>query len=135
MTDEFPIQRLDCRICGKSSSMAYEYKYMGGIAVCSDCASTIANVFSMKHGGRYLTWPNDSAETQHGYGKKDIPEGLRWQVFERDDFRCKRCGSRRHLRADHIHPESAGGEATLDNLQTLCRSCNSKKGKRVEPPA
>lgn len=35
-------------------------------------------------------------------------------------------------RADHIKPESWGGETSLDNLQTLCRSCNSKKNNRYE---
>jgi 5-methylcytosine-specific restriction endonuclease McrA len=64
------------------------------------------------------------------YSKRPIPEALRWEVFERDDFRCRMCGARRWLRADHIIPESKGGEMTLDNLQTLCRSCNSKKGGR-----
>lgn len=62
------------------------------------------------------------------YTKKPIPEELRWEVFERDDFRCKHCGSRWMLRADHIHPERYGGKATLANLQTLCERCNRKKG-------
>jgi 5-methylcytosine-specific restriction endonuclease McrA len=55
-------------------------------------------------------------------------------VFERDDFRCLKCGSRRNLNADHIHPESKGGPTTLENLQTLCRGCNSRKGARVVMP-
>jgi hypothetical protein len=65
------------------------------------------------------------------YIKIPIPAALREEVFIRDDFRCVHCGSRRSLCADHIHPESLGGKAVLDNLQTLCRSCNSKKGKKV----
>jgi hypothetical protein len=63
-------------------------------------------------------------------GKKPVPAKLRWEVFKRDDFRCVTCGSRDDLAADHVVPESAGGEATLENLQTLCRSCNSRKGSR-----
>ena len=65
------------------------------------------------------------------YYKVPIPTTLRWEVFKRDGFRCLVCGSQDHLRADHIIPESKGGQASLDNLQTLCRSCNSKKKTKV----
>ena len=34
------------------------------------------------------------------------------------------------LCADHIVPESKGGITALENLQTRCRSCNSKKGAK-----
>jgi hypothetical protein len=64
--------------------------------------------------------------------KQPIPEALRWQVFERDDFRCVKCGRRSHLRADHVIPESLGGPTTLGNLQTLCEACNCKKGANIE---
>jgi len=64
------------------------------------------------------------------YKKVPIPEELRWEVFERDGFKCVKCDSRRFLRADHIIAESKGGLTVLSNLQTLCRSCNSKKGAK-----
>jgi hypothetical protein len=64
------------------------------------------------------------------YKKVPIPAALRWQVFERDDYTCQNCGSRKDLTADHIFPEVRGGVATLENLQTLCKSCNSSKGAR-----
>ena len=41
---------------------------------------------------------------------------------------CLHCGTRRYLSLDHIIAESRGGPSTIENLQTLCRSCNSKKG-------
>lgn len=62
--------------------------------------------------------------------KEAIPETLRWQVWERDNFTCQRCGSRQRLSVDHIIPESRGGALDLSNLQTLCRSCNSSKGAK-----
>lgn len=97
--------------------------------VCSLCAEIIENLSAIAHGGAPTSWTN--LDKPSGYQKKPIPEALRWQVFERDGMKCKKCGSQSWLRADHIVPEIAGGEATLDNLQTLCRSCNSKKGKRA----
>lgn len=64
--------------------------------------------------------------------KVTIPPELRWQIWERDDFRCRICGVRSNLSVDHIHPESLGGTLDPDNLQTLCKSCNSRKGVRVQ---
>jgi hypothetical protein len=62
--------------------------------------------------------------------KAPIPTALRWMVWERDNFTCKECGSRRDLSVDHIIAESKGGTLDLINLRTLCRSCNSRKGAR-----
>lgn len=66
------------------------------------------------------------------YLKQRIPEKLRQQVFERDEFCCVECGSRKRLNADHIVPERHGGKAELDNLQTLCKPCNSEKGSKLQ---
>lgn len=56
---------------------------------------------------------------------------LRERIYERDGHKCVFCGSPDDLTLDHIHPKSLGGADTEDNLQTLCRSCNSSKGARV----
>lgn len=69
--------------------------------------------------------PPDPADT---YQKAVIPPELRWEVWERDDFTCLDCGTRRDLTVDHVQPESKGGPTTLDNLATRCRPCNSRKG-------
>lgn len=65
--------------------------------------------------------------------KKPIPQAIRAQVFERDGYVCLRCGCNElhRLRADHVVAESLGGAATLENLQTLCMSCNSWKGVKT----
>lgn len=65
------------------------------------------------------------------YLKQPIPQALRQQVFERDGHRCVRCESIMRLSADHIVAEAQGGQATLENLQTLCMPCNNEKGTKA----
>ena len=60
-----------------------------------------------------------------------IPQGVRQSVYERDGWSCVYCDSPDDLTLDHIQPFSLGGPDTVENLQTLCRSCNSRKGARV----
>jgi hypothetical protein len=59
-----------------------------------------------------------------------IDEALRWRVWRRDGLRCVVCGAESRLTIDHIYPVSLGGTNDESNLQTLCRSCNSRKGAR-----
>lgn len=63
--------------------------------------------------------------------RKPIPGALRFAVYSRDGFACVFCSSTVDLTLDHIRPWSHGGPDTLNNLQTLCRPCNSSKGNRV----
>lgn len=63
--------------------------------------------------------------------KQPISGKVRMEVFSRDGFRCKKCGSLDRLSVDHIIPESKGGAHEVSNFQTLCKSCNSKKGARA----
>lgn len=56
---------------------------------------------------------------------------LRPIIFERDGFHCLRCFSTADLTLDHIVPRSEDGADDPENLQTLCRSCNSSKGTKT----
>lgn len=63
--------------------------------------------------------------------RSKITEEERKNIFERDNFECLECGSKENLSIDHILPFSLGGTTDPSNLQTLCKSCNSKKGNRM----
>lgn len=78
---------------------------------------------------------------------------LRVAVFSRDGFRCRHCGwqastvpedydgryaigawphhDERILHIDHVVPRHLDGPSELDNLQTLCESCNCRKSGRI----
>lgn len=74
--------------------------------------------------------PSSKRVEKQPYAKKPIHAKLRWAVFRRDGYRCVLCGCDEDPTADHIVAEVNGGKATISNLQTLCRPCNSKKGAR-----
>lgn len=77
-----------------------------------------------------LLSPNQPRES--GRKKGFISRGLAKRVFELDAYRCVTCGGFEDLTCDHIIPEAKGGPATFENLQTMCRSCNSRKGTKDE---
>lgn len=52
-------------------------------------------------------------------------------VYRRDGYKCLSCGSQKELTLDHIVPKSIGGTNHKNNLQTLCKPCNQKKGDRI----
>ena len=62
--------------------------------------------------------------------KRQVSVKLRMQVYDLDGHACRRCGATENLSVDHIVSESKGGPTKLHNLQTLCRSCNSRKGTK-----
>ena len=64
---------------------------------------------------------------------RSINYRIRFKVMQRDDFKCQICGASPAMQAgvllhvDHIVPVAKGGQATMDNLQTLCQKCNLGK--------
>ena len=60
-----------------------------------------------------------------------ISDSLRQEVTERAHGRCEYCQTQQvivvSMEIDHIVPESASGETTLDNLCLACVGCNGFK--------
>ncbi|MER6086547.1 HNH endonuclease [Streptomyces bluensis] len=84
------------------------------------------------HSGRCV----EHAPPQRPWGRKSARNQLRDSAWERqvrpralarDGFACVRCGAREALEVDHVVPIAKGGTWTLDNAQTLCRSCHRTK--------
>lgn len=73
----------------------------------------------------------DRSRFQRFQERPAIPDAVRQFVYNRDGRRCLYCGTGESLSLDHIHPYSLGGSDEPENLQTLCRPCNSRKGAKV----
>lgn len=66
--------------------------------------------------------------------QRTIALGLRFDVLNRDQFRCTYCGATGTsgtLRVDHIVPVSKGGKSTMANLTTACEPCNAGKADKA----
>lgn len=63
--------------------------------------------------------------------RSPIPASVRLAIYERDGHRCVTCDTTESLTLDHVYPWSKGGTDNPENLQTMCRPCNSRKKDRV----
>lgn len=76
-------------------------------------------------------------QTRYGYALKKtvvrtmIPLSLRHEVYAADGWKCVYCQSKKLLEVDHIIPIAKGGTDDRENLQTLCRPCNRRKGVTI----
>jgi len=52
------------------------------------------------------------------------------RILRKSHWVCAKCKSAKPLTKDHILPLSRGGSNMADNLQPLCKHCNSSKGSR-----
>ena len=92
--------------------------------------TSIVNELKRKRGDRYLSY--DIWKSISNVERAKVTNRLRFAIYKRDNYRCKKCGSTENLEIDHIVPISRGGKSTYSNLQTLCHKCNKEKGSKIE---
>ena len=70
------------------------------------------------------------------YQRRAMTPSLRYDVMQRDGFRCVLCGRGAEdgvkLEVDHILPVSKGGKTVKSNLRTLCLDCNRGKSDKYD---
>lgn len=112
-------------MCELDIDCVFRYSDQAGVDICDSCAGKVSSAYENWHGG-------SSCGNSEAKKKKRIGPALALSVFRRDGFICKACKKTGDLTVDHIIPESLGGLTSEENLQTLCRSCNSIKGTKLE---
>lgn len=55
-----------------------------------------------------------------------------FSLLDQHGGKCAKCGSDGPIDRDHIIPLTRGGDDDIGNIQPLCRSCNRRKGSRLE---
>jgi hypothetical protein len=108
-----------CDFCEEDDGRPTYYWSSKDFDLCCDC---ILNLYKQKGG---ITKPIVVVS------RMVITEELRNEIYKRDNYQCRQCGSKNNPTIDHIFPFIKGGKTEKTNLQTLCRLCNSKKGART----
>lgn len=99
-------------------------------------AATVRLERTVKAAGEIQNQPGPERITRKA-GQEDtrhVPVSLRFQILQRDRFKCTLCGASPaldplcRLHVDHVIPWSRGGRTEPGNLTTLCKTCNLGKG-------
>jgi 5-methylcytosine-specific restriction endonuclease McrA len=126
---------LTCECCGKTVSVQMS-RVRKGWRYCSwECRtkSMVGDKAANANGGQWMLGENN-INYKHGLSSvrepRDLTKVNRWRrrVYEKDGYKCKRCGydKGKRLQAHHIkswikYPES---RFNLDNGVTLCIPCH-----------
>lgn len=102
----------DCPSCGRSYAGYRTAKY------CWPCSCARPVVDTQKHRASKL------GLTEHFTAIEWILLCLKY------DCKCLSCGEVTSLSPDHVIPLARGGKNTIDNIQPLCKRCNSVKKDR-----
>jgi hypothetical protein len=116
-----PLQKDNSRLrSGAAFRLAYEMLYDAFVACsCARC--------------------NPERQERNGEERSRVTPKLRFQVFERDTYRCRYCGRHldaldceagEHLVIEHVVAIAKGGTSDLPNLVTACNTCNAGKGTK-----
>lgn len=121
-------------------SLWSDINWDGGVIITDDLLSMIQDSFFYSVGESLAAVKNRITHDLHIPVYHSVPMSWEWrkrtsipvearqQVFAADNHRCVICGATKQLSVDHIRSVRRGGTSDRDNLQTLCRSCNSRKG-------
>lgn len=100
--------------------------------ICRECNRGVHN-HRWKGGYENKLWHNNQRRIKKS-GNGGSHTRAEWDTLKAQyNFTCSACGKTEPeiiLSRDHIIPLSRGGSDNIENIQPLCRSCNSIKGTK-----
>jgi len=130
---------MKCFICGEPiewNDVSIEFKSRTICSIC--CEEMILPIYELAgqgDGGLIHLVFNYAVTSKHNRRRKPTVRNYKTifnKLLHKYNFSCVHCGTKENLSIDHIKPVSKGGTDDIDNLQILCKSCNSKKGAKYE---
>lgn len=82
-------------------------------------------VAAIRRANQTLVTPVDKSDA------RKIPRDVRQRIWQRYGGRCAECSATNYLEFDHIIPVARGGGNGENNIQLLCRGCNSQKSDKI----
>ena len=124
-----------CKRCSEwkplDAFMVNRRSYMGRGPLCRECNNIVSGEWHHNNKDRHTAIEhNRNARKNNNGGKYTAAE---WnELLERYDNTCLRCGRNDvPMTVDHVIPVSKGGTNSIDNIQPLCKSCNSSKNAKA----
>ena len=129
-----PLNIYTCDVCNNEITEACSYFEIKKYHICINCFEQFIFDY-VKMSGLGGTQPFVLYEAiEQKYKKKKrytLSKKIRNKVLKKYNFICQKCGTSKNLTIDHIKPFIEGGKDNFNNLQILCKSCNSSKGTKT----
>ena len=125
-----PVTEFGITVTLVRTNARYEYKRSKSQRFNEKTIKELIRKLNERSGKFYLY--NDIWDSLCRVEKGKLDRELTYAVFRKDGVKCCYCGSQKHLVVDYRKPVSIGGKSALNNLRTLCKSCQKKRDAKLK---
>ncbi len=133
---------ITCQICKRYMNVdetGEPYIDYKNSIICYQCyTSLITEIYSMAGYGDggfiHLVFTACLSSSKNRKKRKTLAnyKKILQDLLPKYNFKCVLCKATEKLTIDHIKPISKGGGDELENLQIMCKTCNSRKGNKYK---